>query len=574
MLYLNQHADAAQAFLALAEQLPPPHQQKMLLQAARAYFNQGDFTRFETTLNRLDRASADPATRRDVLWLQADYLQTRNEPAQLLRLLEPLDASTLPPTDAVRVLQARINALSALNDPLGTLRARAALDPYLDTPEARRTNLDAIWTLVTVIEFNQVAPLMPPPPDDFGGWIELIYFVRYPRITPTQLSEDLRLWQLRYPTHPALSGLDTWLPRLRSHSYESPRKIALLLPLEGRLREYGEMLRDGFVSGYLDTNSADRPIIRVYPLGDDPADALRQYRQALEDGTDFVVGPLDKEAFDQLVKSDEIRTPMIGLNYLSPGIVPPPAVFQFGLLPEDEAAEAARYAWQAGHRNALVLTADNEMGARYATAFTTAFTALGGKVIGSGTYPTDSFDFSTEIVRLLNVNRSTERHRQLVSALGIRLEFEARSRGDVQFIFVYATPQHMRLIRPQLKFHHAGQLPVYSPSRTYTGQPNTQLDADLNGVWFVETPWLLSQREGPLRQQLTPFWNDRFARMGNFFAMGYDAAKLVSAIPAMIDHPDQQHPGLTGQLTLGPNNAIKRQLDQALFVHGVPKVIP
>ena len=101
----------------------------MLLQAARAYFNSGDFIRFETTLNRIDHATADPATRRDALLLEADYLQTRNEPAQLLRLLDALDPSTLPPADAIRVLQARIQALNALNDPLGMLRARVDLDP-------------------------------------------------------------------------------------------------------------------------------------------------------------------------------------------------------------------------------------------------------------------------------------------------------------------------------------------------------------------------------------------------------------------------------------------------------------
>lgn len=573
-LYLNHYEEAAIAFQALADQLPSPHRQKMQLKAADAWYQLEAWDRFESLLQQIDRSTADLDTRKALLWMEVNYFDNREAYPQVLQLLDRVDLTQCTQKEAIQLFERRITIYSKLEDPLNELNARVKLLPYLDRIDQKDALLEATWQLASTIDFNWVAPLMVPPPDDFGGWVELIYFLRYPRMTQSQLSEDLQLWQLRYPNHPALLGFEEWLPRFRSHSYDPPRQIALLLPCKGRLRDYGDMIRDGFISGYLDSITAAPPAIRVYPLGDDPAEALTRYRQAVEEGADFVVGPLDKTAFELLVNSDEVRTPLIGLNYLSSEIEPPPALFQFGLLPEDESREVARRAWEAGHRHALVLTADNELGSRHAEAFTAAFVELGGKVATSTTYPSSSYDFSAEIVRLLNLNRSRERHRQLVNILGSALQFEPRARTDIDFIFVYATPQTMRLIRPQLKFHRATQLPVYSPARTYTGTPNPQLDHDLDGVWFVETPWILSEQKGALQKVLSPYWSERFSKMGNFFALGYDTARLIQAIPMMLDMPDHAHTGLTGRLSLDENNAIRRQLDHARFIGGQPKVLP
>lgn len=574
MLYLNQYNEAGQAFLAIAQRLPSPYRQQQLLQAASAFYTADNIGQFETTIRQIDLPTADQATRIRVLWLQIDHQMAQERFALATNLLTRLEAETLSPDDREQLERTRLTISTATEDWLSALQARTALRPYLKEEQAQKDNLHAMWEQVAAIDFVEVALRMPPPPDEFGGWIELIYFLKYPRITPPQLENHLQLWRLRYPTHPALADLETWQHQFRSNTYEPPKQVALLLPLHGRLQHYAELLRDGFIAGYLAQPHADRPIVRIYDIGDDPANVIPVYHEAVANGADFVVGPLDKEAFELLITDDEIRTPMIGLNYLAPELTLPPAVFQFGLLPEDEAAEAARYAYAAGHRTALLFVPDTNLGKRHAQAFTQTFTALGGRIASELDYPATANDFSDSITRLLNINQSAARHHALVSALGMRLEYEPRRRDDADFIFVVGSSQKIRLIRPQLKFHHASQLPVFAPASVHTHATNPQLDSDLNGVLFVDTPWQLNNQASELRSELSVYWSERFNQLGNFFALGYDAAQLISEIPQLLNDPDYRHPGLTGKLSVSPTNAIKRQLDLGTFVGGTPRVVP
>ena len=68
-------------------------------------------------------------------------------------------------------------------------------------------------------------------------------------------------------------------------------------------------------------------------------------------------------------------------------------------------------------------------------------------------------------------------------------------------MFLAATPQQARQIKPTLAFQYAGDLPVYATSHLYTGTNNPTQDQDLNGIRFCETPWLLNPSD-PTRQQV------------------------------------------------------------------------
>ena len=58
-------------------------------------------------------------------------------------------------------------------------------------------------------------------------------------------------------------------------------------------------------------------------------------------------------------------------------------------------------------------------------------------------------------------------------------------------IFMAAFPIAGRQIIPQLRFHEAGQIPVYATSHIFTGSVNPQADMDMDGVMFLDLPWIL-----------------------------------------------------------------------------------
>jgi outer membrane PBP1 activator LpoA protein len=185
-------------------------------------------------------------------------------------------------------------------------------------------------------------------------------------------------------------------------------------------------------------------------------------------------------------------------------------------------------------------------------------------------------DYSDAITTMLGFEESERRHRQLVATLGQPLEFAPRRRDDVQFVFVAGQPTQGRLIRPQLKFHFAGDLPVYSTSDVY--DPNPTANEDLEGVVFPDAPWMISPDPGiaGLRDEMsTAYGVQNVRRRGRLYAMGYDAYSITVALRDPATFASVPVAGLTGRLTLGPDGRIRRSLDWAVMgPDGQPRPLP
>ena len=70
-------------------------------------------------------------------------------------------------------------------------------------------------------------------------------------------------------------------------------------------------------------------------------------------------------------------------------------------------------------------------------------------------------------MQILRISDSRARHKRLESILGTKLEFEPRRRADLEFIFAPAQASMERLLRPQLRFHYAGDVPTYATSDAF-----------------------------------------------------------------------------------------------------------
>ena len=117
-------------------------------------------------------------------------------------------------------------------------------------------------------------------------------------------------------------------------------QIALLLPLSGRSEPVGVAVRDGFIAAYLEQAPASRPQLRIYDVAAQSIGVA--YRQALQDGASFIVGPLTKEDVAAVAPLAGGRTPVLALNFLDDSVATGRNFYQFALLPEDEARMVAR----------------------------------------------------------------------------------------------------------------------------------------------------------------------------------------------------------------------------------------
>jgi outer membrane PBP1 activator LpoA protein len=192
-------------------------------------------------------------------------------------------------------------------------------------------------------------------------------------------------------------------------------------------------------------------------------------------------------------------------------------------------------------------------------------------LFGSQTYVTGVKDASDSISKLLDIDASQLRAQRLATLLDTRLEFEPRRRQDVQFIFLAARADDARLIQPHIR-SHALDLPVLATSQVY--QPGQSADADLDGISFDDMPWALED-SGPVadtRAAIAQAWPNNFADNSRFYALGYDAYRLVPLLYNThgIAQPVQ---GVTGVLSLDTDGRVHRRLDWASFDQGEPELL-
>jgi hypothetical protein len=243
--------------------------------------------------------------------------------------------------------------------------------------------------------------------------------------------------------------------------------IALLLPITGRANAAAVSVRDGFMTAYYQAPAKERPRVGIYDTGTQSvAEALTQ---AARQGADFIVGPLTREEVTAAAEFAGPRAPVLALNFLPPEQPAPPRFYQYALSPEDEARLAARRVLEDHHRRGVALVPSGDWGTRVLAAFKQELQAGGGDLVATGTIESGRTDYAATITEVLRLSDSSARNHRLESILATKLQFEPRRRNDIEFIFAPAPANIERLLRPQLRFHYAGDSPTRTPTRISTG---------------------------------------------------------------------------------------------------------
>jgi len=135
-----------------------------------------------------------------------------------------------------------------------------------------------------------------------------------------------------------------------------------------------------------------------------------------------------------------------------------------------------------------------------------------------------------------------------------------------------AVPQAGRKIVPQFRYFRVDDIPVYSTSHVYSGNPDPQLDSDMNGVEFTDMPWVLrgQDRLPPVQAAMQADWTSQDSPYRRLYAFGVDAFRLILQLARLDVQHDYRYDGQTGELSMDADGIIRRQLSWARFVDGVP----
>ena len=260
-----------------------------------------------------------------------------------------------------------------------------------------------------------------------------------------------------------------------------------------------------------------------------PNSIFSSYQAAAERGASVIVGPMTRDGVTALARTTLAGPPTLMLNVPEADTPLPERFFVFGLSAESEARVAAHHAYAAGLRNAAVVSTATPLSKRVARAFAAEWASIGGLVAES-----------------------------IEAEPGPALK-ERMAGLSADTIFLSADAEQARSIRPYLN----NQLPVYSVSLVHEGRGDPISGVDLNGIRFVDMPWLV-QPDHPAvmiypRHEALPF------ELQRFYALGIDACRLAPLIASRRGRV--QLDGVTGQLRLN-RGVIEREPIAATFRAG------
>lgn len=528
------------------------------LSAADQAARQGDSARATQILQQVRIELLKPGLQILASTLSAELALTRNDAKAALAALDHPSLQRLgelPADQQVRTHLVRARALEADGQILAAARERVFIAPLL-SGDAAAQNHEAIWVLVGSLPVEQ---LQNQGTDDFAGWLSLALAVKSAG-TLEQQQAAIDTWVAQHAAHPAARQLPAPLVKLKALASQPLTRIALLLPQDGQLAGVARALREGFMAAYYQAQQAGQkpPVIDV--IDSSRLTSLDDfYRQAQAQGVQLVIGPLEKPLVKQLAARAQLPLPTLALNYSDTNQMGPPQLFQFGLAAEDEAREVSRRARADGLHSAAAMIPKGDWGDRVLNAFRQDWEANGGTLIAAERVD-QPVQLAQQIADMLNVRNAGSGG-------------QASRRQDIDFIFLAATPQQAQQIKPTLNFQYAGDLPVYATSHVFSASGDQAQYNDMTGIRFCETPWLLDA-SNPLRQQVTRQWPQANGSMGRLYAMGVDAYTLAARLGQLKALPDSRVEGLSGNLGMGPNQRIERQLPWAQFVGGQVQRLP
>jgi outer membrane PBP1 activator LpoA protein len=322
------------------------------------------------------------------------------------------------------------------------------------------------------------------------------------------------------------------------NTLEIPRvpHIALLLPLESSsFGEAAAMVKEGFVAATMREQRLPL-IIRLYSTTDDSLDIFLTYQHALSAGALFAVGPLTRDGVSAIASRNSLEIPTLALNTVDNTVSLPSKLYLFGLQMENEADQVAKLALTSGKYRAIIIGDDSSLSKRLQTAFIERWQSEGGKTA-------ESFQYAEDPIKLQH--------------------FRSLTAGSDHLVFLALDAKKSRVLRSYLD----PEVSVYATSQVYIGNHNFLLNNDLNGIQFVDMPWLL-QPDHPAVMAYRQTDNTKSTDMERLYALGIDAFRLLAHLLQLKPVHDISFDGVTGNIRFSPPNQFIREPIAAQFEQG------
>ncbi len=558
----------SQWYLSQIDNAAPEDRFALQVLATRRLIADGDNSQATAIQQQLAREAITPRQKVALRLLNALQLGKQGQSSKALNRIAGIDLRPLDSPTVQFYYRLQSELLLKTGQKTAAANSLISLDPYL-SGELVSKNEQQIWLLLkdsdsnTLKNYSNAATRMKR--EKAAGWFELAQIAK----TATNQSQLFTDWQQRYPQHPAGAFFtpvaESQQPAITDSSGITAtadiQKVAVLLPLSGKLAEPANALKAGLEQANL--AAGNKLTFSYYDENSLPMPEL--LAKAQQNGAQLVIGPLQKNKVEQLSAS-HVAIPVLALNQL--GNQPAADnLYYFSLSPEDEAAQIAQKIHEDGLKNPLLLLPSNALGDRTAAGFNSYWQSL---EIGDATIA--KFRSRDELLSLL-------RQKLGGSAAGAPLQAgQVQSLADdpandpnrVDAIFMLASAFEASNIKSSIDMM-LGDSPVrptyYLGSKSNSSGLRADVALALNGMQLGDMPWMLNRmpEEFAIAKTALPQASGDQLRL---YAMGYDAAKLVSQLSELRQNPDMTMNGLTGILHVTTDGVILHDLFWTRYTNG------
>lgn len=401
-------------------------------------------------------------------------------------------------------------------------------------------------------------------------WLELTSMTQQLGLAPAQLRLAVEQWQDKNQDHILNQYLPDEVTQAISLEPISTARVAIILPLSGRLASQGLAIKQGVLSAYYQTpsnlsdNLSEPPFIQFF---DSNAPALPAAEQL--ESFDVIIGPLLKNKIVSLLSQTSVDQTILALNRIDTNAAATvsPNQYFFALAPEDEARQLAETVFSNNARNPVIIADKSAATTRMANAFMAQWLELSspGAKKPKITVFTDNTSLRASMTEALDVKQSKDRIKVVESLITEELHAVPRNRRDVDAIVVFANAEQTELLNPiiesSLSPFNDKKVPVYATHRSYSLNLSNNSLRDLRNLTFSDMPWMLPEHKWQtVSQETEALWPQRSDTLRRLFALGFDSYNLIPKLHALRALPKLSVEGLTGKLSIQRDGSIRRIL--------------
>lgn len=319
------------------------------------------------------------------------------------------------------------------------------------------------------------------------------------------------------------------------------QKLAVFLPLSGKYKQISLQIRNGLIKNVL----LKHPNITLtFYDTEENNNLVTLYQQAMDDGNDWVIGPLKKQNIQQLntLNAENITA----LNQLDQTFT----FIQFSLRTPSEPTQIEDKLCQANYRHLGILSSQSTGDLNLGQTLTYLWRQMPLHHAAFNSYPTRHPNLRKALGDLINETESQNRKANLRWLLQEKLTFFPRTRKDLQAIILIGNRERVAVFKPQFKFFDL-KLPIYGTSKlTPKNLQHANPTKDLSKVIFPTLPAALNTT--PANTVLEAF--------------GWDSVELTLNHTLLAPNLCL-NTGLTGALQVDEDKKVDRRLSWATYNH-------